>query len=123
MKKIIGTIVYEGIHHKVYSLHEPNIKRIIYKDMTLFDFRTIKEDGNKQKILTTYLCNDVVLPDGKKIDYLCGFTPDIKDIPISEGELLTIQTIIPDDFLHVRVSDPGYSYIFTFLIELDPIDD
>ena len=51
----------------------------------------------------------------------CGFDHDPKNIPISEGDVINIRT--EKDYIetdHIEIDIP-ISYLFTFLLELDPL--
>ena len=68
-------------------------------------------------ILTTFRCQDLTGFDGDNNIFLksCSFDHDITNYPLSEGDVINIRTEIE------RNLKSEWSYLFTFLIELDPL--
>ena len=68
-------------------------------------------------ILTTLRCQDLTGFDGDNSIFLksCSFDHDIINYPLSGGEIINIRTEIE------RNVKSDWSYLFTFLIELDPL--
>ena len=68
-------------------------------------------------ILTTLRCHDLTGFDGDNNIFLksCSFDHDITNYPLSEGDVINIRTEIE------RNVKSEWSYLFTFLIELDPL--
>ena len=67
------------------------------------------------------MCLDSFRADEDVHTISCGFTPNPTNISISDGEILTIRTennyIIP----HIDNRERKVFYLFTFLLELDPL--
>ena len=70
--------------------------------------------------MSFYMCLDSHIVDHDVHTISCGFTPHPKDIPLSDGEILTIRTENNSIIPHIDDIRRKFSYIFTFLIELDP---
>ena len=83
---------------------------ILFKDPNYVSIPT----GN---ILTTLRCQDLTGFDGDNSIFLksCSFDHDITNYPLSEGDVIYIRTEIE------RNVKSEWSYLFTFLIELDPL--
>ena len=83
-------------------------------------FKNNSNEINKptSSILSTYSC--VVrkpLDINPDIDFIrsCSFDNDLKNHPLSEGEVINIRSEIDRNVKSV------FSFMFTFLIELDPL--
>ena len=70
-------------------------------------------------IISTYRCEDIVYIDGtghSKFKCNFNFVHDLKNYPLSEGDIINIRT--EKDFQKTKTE---FSYLFTFLIELDSL--
>ena len=70
-------------------------------------------------IISTYRCEDVVYIGGTgytKFKCNFDFIHDLKSYPLSEGDIINIRT--ERDFQKTKTE---FSYLFTFLVELDPL--
>ena len=70
-------------------------------------------------ILSTYKCYDILDFDDdiNTFNRNCRFDNDLTNYPLSKGEVINIRTEIE------RNVKSDWSFLFTFLIELDPLDD
>ena len=70
-------------------------------------------------ILSTYKCYDILDFDDdiNTFNRNCRFDNDLTNYPLSKGEVINIRTEIE------RKVKSDWSFLFTFLIELDPLDD
>ena len=68
-------------------------------------------------ILSTYKCYDIIGIDNDINTFIrnCRFDNDLTNYPLSRGEVINIRTEIE------RNVKSDWSYLFTFLIELDPL--
>ena len=91
----------------------------------IFAIFVIRDMGETSKLLT-YECffRDRRLSGDVIIDKKCGFDRDPENIAISEGDVINIRTEKVDNKLFLElfgISIPDFSFLFTFLIELDPL--
>ena len=87
---------------------------------SIISFKNNNDEINKptSSILSTYRCvvSDPIDYD-PNIEFIrkCVFDNDLKNHPLSEGEVINIRTEIDRNVKSV------FSFMFTFLIELDPL--
>ena len=117
--KIRGTVADEKGRHTTSGI-SPVLDPTLTKN-DLFNIISINDDGDVTNLISVYNCNDTYDADKAVYTISCGFTPDPKNISISEGEILTIRTTDYWSISHIDDLDKTFSYLFTFLIELDPL--
>ena len=108
-----------------YEIFYNKIKKILFLGGDLFSIISFKNNSNDvnkptSSILSTYRCFiREPLDYNPDIDFIrnCVFDNDLKNHPLSEGEVINIRTEIDRNVKSV------FSFMFTFLIELDPLDD
>ena len=98
------------------------LKKILYLGGDLFSIISFKNNSNDvnkptSSILSTYNC---ILREPKydpDIDVVrsCSFDNDLKNHPLSEGEVINIRSETDRNIKTI------FSFMFTFLIELDPL--
>ena len=91
----------------------------------IFTIIAIKDTGEVSNLLT-YECliRDYRPIADDSIFRKCGFDRDPENIAISEGDVINIRTEKADNkcFLELfGLSVPDFSFLFTFLLELDPL--
>ena len=96
--------------------------RILYLNGNLFSiilFESLNYIGIPVgNILSTYKCHDILgIDDINTFNKNCRFDVDLTNYPLSKGEVINIRTEIE------RNVKSDWSFLFTFLIELDPLDD
>ena len=97
--------------------------RILYLNGNLFSivlFENLNYIGIPVgNILSTYKCHDILGIDNDINTFMknCSFDNDLTNYPLSKGEVINIRTEIE------RNVKSDWSFLFTFLIELDPLDD
>ena len=97
--------------------------RILYLNGNLFSiilFESLNYIGLPVgNILSTYKCHDILGIDNDINTFMknCSFDVDLTNYPLSKGEVINIRTEIE------RNVKSDWSFLFTFLIELDPLDD
>ena len=96
--------------------------RILYLNGNLFSivlFENLNYIGIPVgNILSTYKCHDISgIDDINTFIKTCSFDNDLTNYPLSRGEVINIRTEIE------RNVKSDWSFLFTFLIELDPLDD
>ena len=97
--------------------------RILYLNGNLFSiilFEKLNYVGIPVgNILSTYKCHDIlgIDDDINTFKRNCRFDVDLTNYPLSKGEVINIKTEIE------RNVKSDWSFLFTFLIELDPLDD
>ena len=97
--------------------------RILYLNGNLFSiilFESLNYIGIPVgNILSTYKCHDILGIDDDINTFMknCSFDVDLTNYPLSKGEVINIRTEIE------RNVKSDWSFLFTFLIELDPLDD
>ena len=101
--------------------------RILYKVLflggdlfSIMSFKNNSDEVNKptSSILSTYSCvvsHPIHYNPDKEFERKCVFNYDLKNHPLSEGEVINIRTEIDRNVKSV------FSFMFTFLIELDPL--
>ena len=105
------------------EIFESKLFKVLFLGGDLFSIMSFKNNSNEinkptSSILSTYSC--VVRkpfdfnPD-KDFVRSCVFDYDLKNHPLSEGEVINIRTEIDRNVKSV------FSFMFTFLIELDPL--
>ena len=100
-----------------------NMLRILYLNGNLFSivlFENLNYIGIPVgNILSTYKCHDILPIDNDINTFIknCSFDNDLTNYPLSKGEVINIRTEIE------RNVKSDWSFLFTFLIELDPLDD
>ena len=118
IKKIRGTVADEKGRHTASGVY-PDSDPTLHKNH-LSNIVSINNDGDITN-LTSYKCLDVYDVDKAVYSISCGFTPDPKNISISEDEIITIITVNTWSIAHSVELRNTFSYLFTFLIELDPL--
>ena len=136
----IKKIVLKDYGYKFYFKDWDDLGvRILYSSgltTPIFTIILIKKEEVSE--LTTYKCTFKVkersnLGEVSMTD--CIFTPDPRNIPISEGDILNIRTEVNNipnasdsfkmsrhpNFNTDKTKDDFFTYLFTFLIELDPL--
>ena len=108
-----------------YEIYFNKVKKILFLGGDLFSiisFKNISDEINKptSSILSTYSCvvnekNLDKLIGEHNLERVCSFDKDLKNHPLSEGEVINIRTEIDRNVKSV------FSFMFTFLIELDPL--
>ena len=121
----------EELKKKPDTIEEFNIWRnklfkVLFLGGDLFSIISFKNNSDEiinkptSSILSTYRCvvSDPINYD-PDIDFIrnCVFDYDLKNHPLTEGEVINIRTEINRNVKTV------FSFMFTFLIELDPLDD
>ena len=83
---------------------------ILFKNLDNIDIPT-------SSIISTYRCYEIKGVDGdfSRYEKRCNFDYDVTNYPLSEGDVINIRTEIE------RNVKSEWSYLFTFLIELDPL--
>ena len=78
-------------------------------------FKDLNDNIPVGSILSTYRCYEVKGIDGdlSTVKRRCNFDNDLKNFPLSEGDVINIRTEMDRNV--------KWSYLFTFLIELDPL--
>ena len=105
------------------EIFEKKLFKVLFLGGDLFSiisFKNNSDEVNKptSSILSTYSCVLRKPIDFKPdIDFIrsCSFNNDLKNHPLSEGEVINIRTEIDRNVKSV------FSFMFTFLIELDPL--
>ena len=109
-----------------YNIWVDKLYKVLYLGGDLFSIILFKNNDDEinvptSSILSTYrsVVNDPPGYDDSDKDYIrkCYFTYDLKNYSLSEGEVINIRTEIDRNVKSV------FSFMFTFLIELDPLDD
>ena len=121
----------EELKKKPDTIEEFNIWRnklfkVLFLGGDLFSIISFKNNSDEiinkptSSILSTYRCvvSDPINYD-PDIEFIrnCVFDYDLKNHPLTEGEVINIRTGINRNVKTV------FSFMFTFLIELDPLDD
>ena len=107
------------------KIFESKLFKVLFLGGDLFSIMSFKNNSNEinkptSSILSTYSCvvrkpfNFDFNPD-KDFVRSCVFDNDLKNHPLSEGEVINIRTEIDRNVKSV------FSFMFTFLIELDPL--
>ena len=105
------------------KIFESKLFKVLFLGGDLFSIMSFKNNSNEinkptSSILSTYSCvvrkPFDINPD---IDFIrsCSFDNDLKNHPLSEGEVINIRSEIDRNVKSV------FSFMFTFLIELDPL--
>ena len=105
------------------EIFEKKLFKVLFLGGDLFSiisFKNNSDEVNKptSSILSTYSCVVRKPIDFKPdIDFIrsCSFNNDLKNHPLSEGEVINIRTEIDRNVKSV------FSFMFTFLIEIDPL--
>ena len=105
------------------EIFEKKLFKVLFLGGDLFSiisFKNNSDEVNKptSSILSTYSCVVRKPIDLKPdIDFIrsCSFNNDLKNHPLSEGEVINIRTEIDRNVKSV------FSFMFTFLIEIDPL--
>ena len=109
-----------------YNIWVDKLYKVLYLGGDLFSIILFKNNDDEinvptSSILSTYksVVNDPPEYDDSDKDYIrkSYFTYDLKNYSLSEGEVINIRTEIDRNVKSV------FSFMFTFLIELDPLDD
>ena len=109
-----------------YNIWVDKLYKLLFLGGDLFSIISFKNNDDEinaptSSILSTYRCvvNDPPVYDDSDKDFIrkCYFTYDLKNHSLSEGEVINIRTEIDRNVKTV------FSFMFTFLIELDPLDD
>ena len=109
-----------------YNIWRDKVFKVLFLGGDLFSIISFKNNDDEinaptSSILATYRCvvNDPFLYEDRDKDFIrnCYFTYDLKNHSLSEGEVINIRTEIDRNVKTV------FSFMFTFLIELDPLDD
>ena len=92
----------------------------LYLNGNLFSiilFSDLDQSMPAGSILSTFRCQDLTgFDDSFDIFYKrCNFDHDLRNYPLSRGDVINIRTEIE------RNLKSDWSYLFTFLIELDPL--
>ena len=105
------------------KIFKSKLFKVLFLGGDLFSIISFKNNGNEinkptSSILSTYRC--VVrepIDFDPDIEFIrnCVFDYDLKNHPLSEGEVINIRTEIDRNIKTV------FSFMFTFLIELDPL--
>ena len=105
------------------KIFESKLFKVLFLGGDLFSIMSFKNNSNEinkptSSILSTYSC--VVrkpIDINPDIDFIrsCSFDNDLKNHPLSEGEVINIRSEIDRNVKSV------FSFMFTFLIELDPL--
>ena len=106
------------------EIWKKKIFKVLFLGGDLFSIISFKNNSNEivnnptSSIISTYRCvvSDTIDYDPDK-EFLrnCVFDNDLKNHPLSEGEVINIRTEIDRNVKSV------FSFMFTFLIELDPL--
>ena len=112
LKKILTKISHEG----------KDSSRNIFEGGSIFTIIAIRYTGEPSDLLT-YECfiSDRSLSGDDGYDKKCGFDRDPENISISEGDVINIRTEKDYSEADHRGIDIPISYLFTFLLELDPL--
>ena len=107
------------------KIFKSKLFKVLFLGGDLFSIISFKNNSNEinkptSSILSTYRC--VVrepIDFNPDIEFIrnCVFDYDLNNHPLSEGEVINIRTEIDRNVKTV------FSFMFTFLIELDPLDD
>ena len=105
------------------EIFEKKLFKVLFLGGDLFSIISLKNNSDEvnkptSSILSTYSCVIRKPIDFKPdIDFIrsCSFNNDLKNHPLSEGEVINIRTEIDRNVKSV------FSFMFTFLIELDPL--
>ena len=119
-------ILMEEIDNELEDLDkiEPTDFNTYWKTLYLYGkffsivlFKDLNDNIPVGSILSTYRCYEVKGIDGdlSTVKRRCNFDNDLKNFPLSEGDVINIRTEID------RNVKSEWSYLFTFLIELDPL--
>ena len=109
-----------------FNIWVDKLYKVLYLGGDLFSIILFKNNDDEinvptSSILSTYksVVNDPPEYDDSDKDYIrkSYFTYDLKNYSLSEGEVINIRTEIDRNVKSV------FSFMFTFLIELDPLDD
>ena len=89
---------------------------------SIISFKNNSDEINKptSSIISTYRClvkEPINYDPDIEFTRNCAFENDLKNYPLSEGEVINIRTEIDRNVKSV------FSFMFTFLIELDPLDN
>ena len=109
---------------KEFNIWRNKLFKVLFLGGDLFSIISFKNNSNEiinkptSSILSTYRCvvSDPIDYD-PDIEFIrnCVFDYDLKNHPLSEGEVINIRTEIDRNVKSV------FSFMFTFLIELDPL--
>ena len=109
-----------------FNIWRNKLFKVLFLGGDLFSIISFKNNSDEiinkptSSILSTYRCvvSDPINYD-PDIDFIrnCVFDYDLKNHPLTEGEVINIRTGIDRNVKTV------FSFMFTFLIELDPLDD
>ena len=107
------------------EIFESKLFKVLFLGGDLFSIMSFKNNSNEinkptSSILSTYSCVvrkpfDFDFNPDKDFERSCVFDNDLKNHPLSEGEVINIRTEIDRNVKSV------FSFMFTFLIELDPL--
>ena len=107
------------------EIFESKLFKVLFLGGDLFSIMSFKNNSNEinkptSSILSTYSCVvrkpfDFNFNPDKDFVRSCVFDNDLKNHPLSEGEVINIRTEIDRNVKSV------FSFMFTFLIELDPL--
>ena len=134
LKKIKMRLIFNiGASNKILEISREEINDKINEDYSLFDYgkdffvlgdifsHILFEKGNYQptgSILSTYRCyvsGAANLDNLRRIKRKCDFHRDLKNYSLSEGDVINIRT---ETNRNLKIK---CSFLFTFLIELDPL--
>ena len=109
-----------------FNIWRNKLFKVLFLGGDLFSIISFKNNSDEiinkptSSILSTYRCvvSDPINYD-PDIEFIrnCVFDYDLKNHPLTEGEVINIRTGINRNVKTV------FSFMFTFLIELDPLDD
>ena len=105
------------------EIFESKLFKVLFLGGDLFSIMSFKNNSNEinkptSSILSTYSCvvrKPFDINPDKDFVRSCVFDNDLKNHPLSEGEVINIRTEIDRNVKSV------FSFMFTFLIELDPL--
>ena len=118
IKKVQTKVLYDG----------KEVSRSIFEGGSIFTIIAIRNTGEVSNLLTYEYTSRLVNFEDPSSLYNNLYTTKYRldrnpeNIPISEDDVINIRTEI--DYIHIRdyeKKDITHSYLFTFLLELDPL--
>ena len=108
---------------KEFNIWRDKLFKVLFLGGDLFSIISFKNNSDEinkptSSILSTYRCfvtDPLEYDPDIDVTRKCDFDYDLKDHPLSEGEVINIRTEIDRNVKSV------FSFMFTFLIELDPL--